>query len=133
MKTISQDKPFTSDTLKGANNKLYALANRREQKDEDGNTQYLAVGILIDNVTQKDKAIKKYDLEHIKVTVSSGKVLYSDPISRTDIADVIKCMELNDITEYNWKTVNGIMSVTLDEFKEALLLGLQQKGKIIGV
>jgi len=133
MKTISQDKPFANDTLQGANNKLYALVNKRTQTDEDGNIQYLADGILIDNVSQKDEAIKNYDLEHITVTVTSGKVLYADPISRTDIADVIKCMEMNNISEYQWKTVNGIMSVTLEDFKEALLLGLQRKGAIIGV
>jgi len=133
MKTISQDKPFKNDTLRGANNTLYALVNTRTQTDEDGNIQYLADGILIDNMSQKDAAVKQYKLNNITVTVTSGKVLYADPTSRTDIADVIKCMELNSIAQYQWKTVNGIMNVTLDDFKEALLLGLAEKGKIIGV
>lgn len=133
MKTISQDKPFEADTLQGANNKLYALANKRTKTDEDGNTQYLADGILINSMTDKDSALKQYALDSITVTVTSGKVLYADPISRTDIADAIKCMEMNNVSEQEWKTVNGVISVTLTDFKEALLLGLQAKGAIIGV
>lgn len=136
MKTISQDKPFTSDTLKGANNKLYALTNAREQTDEDGNTQHLADGILIDNISQAGEAIKQYKLD----TIVSDNNFYADSISRVDLLTVLilKLIEdLDDTTELEvpgWKKADGVVStITVGDVKSAVQDSLSQKGSVIGV
>lgn len=134
MKTISQDKPFSSDTLEGANNKLYALVNTREKTDEDGNTQYLADGILIDNVSQKDEAIKQYKLNSI---VSNS--FYADNISRMDLLTPIVLLLAQTLDRDAllpvpfWKTTDGKKEeVTIGEFLDAIQDGLAQKGEIVG-
>lgn len=91
------------------------------------------IPILVD-----EEAIKKSQIDRIKVRVSTGKVFYADPTSRADIADAIDLAVEENRTTAPWKLAeefegNKIAIVTLEEFKEARRLGLAAKGSIIGV
>jgi hypothetical protein len=81
-------------------------------------------------------ATKMVELERLTIEISTGKVFYVDPISRTDIGDAIALSEELGQTTTIWKLaepINGskFNEVTLSELKEARLLGLQAKGDII--
>lgn len=79
------------------------------------------------------KVNKEYLLDSIVVTTTSGKSFYTDPISRTDLADAISIANESGKTTVLWKLATGWEEVTLEEMKEARLLGLQEKAKIIGM
>lgn len=77
-------------------------------------------------------------LDRLTVTTTSGKVFYADPISRTDMSDVIALASETGNTETYWKLAEAIdgskvVMVTLDEMKEARMLALQAKASVIGV
>jgi cell division protein FtsI/penicillin-binding protein 2 len=81
---------------------------------------------------------KQEALNTLKVTISTGKVFYADPISRADISDAVKLSEILGTTETQWKLAEEydeqkIVTVTINELQEALMLGLQHKASIIGV
>ena len=78
------------------------------------------------------KVNKEHLLNSIVVTTSSGKEFYADPISRTDLADAISIANESGETTVLWKLATGWEEVTLEEMKEARLLGLQEKAKVIG-
>ena len=79
------------------------------------------------------KVNKEHLLNSIVVTTSSGKSFYADPISRTDLADAISIADERNETAVLWKLATGWEQVTLEEMKEARLLGLQEKAKVIGM
>ena len=79
------------------------------------------------------KVNKEYLLDSIVVTTTSGKSFYADPISRTDLADAISIANESGETTVLWKLATGWEEVTLEEMKEARLLGLQEKAKVIGM
>jgi len=79
------------------------------------------------------KVNKEHLLNSIVVTTSSGKSFYADPISRTDLADAISIADESNETAVLWKLATGWEQVTLEEMKEARLLGLQEKAKVIGM
>lgn len=84
-------------------------------------------------IAQAQEEAKEEAIERIQVTVTSGKVFYADPTSRADLADAIDLMQEEGLVTYLWKTINGIMEVTLDDMKEARKLGLLEKGRLVGV
>jgi hypothetical protein len=82
--------------------------------------------------------VKEVSLSRLTVTISTGKVFYADPISRSDIGDAIKLSEILGNTETQWKLAEEydgqkVAIVTLNELQEALMLGLQTKASLIGV
>lgn len=84
------------------------------------------------------EAIKKDSLERITVRTTSGKLFYADPVSRIDLDTAIARGVEIGATSTLWKLadpVNGskIVSVTIDELREASMLGLEAKGVIVGV
>jgi len=87
---------------------------------------------LEDSLKAIAKAEAKEAIKVITVTTESGLTFYADPESRTDLSDAISIMVDNGITEYLWKTVDGIKQVTLNDMKEARQLGLLEKGKLVG-
>jgi len=85
-----------------------------------------------------DKAIKKDNIENMKITTSSGNVFYADPISRQDIMEAIVISSVIDVDETEWKLAeesNGskIVVVKIDELKEVLLLALKAKAGLVGI
>jgi len=81
---------------------------------------------------------KKNLLVKAIVTISTGKKFYVDPVSRADIADAINIAIDTNQTSTIWKLAEAIdgtklVTVSLDELKEARLLGLQYKGSLVGV
>ena len=133
---ISQDKPFVSNTVKGANNKLFAVTNFETLASVDGETSYIAEAIEIKSVNDADNAIKQYNLNNI---VSVSKSFYGDGESRGDLALLLllKLAEGIDDTESvgtPWKTKDGkIDNITFGDVKTALLESITEKGKIVGV
>ena len=134
MKIISQDKQFESDTLKGANNKLYALANKRTITNEDESVQYVADGILIESETDAKDAIKQHHTDTCIVTTESGKRFYADKESRIDLLSVVlENTDANNDLKYSeqWKTADGWVDVTVGEIREALKLATDAKKNIV--
>jgi len=88
--------------------------------------------------------VKDEALNRLTVTISSGKVFYADPTSRSDLTDAILLGQASGITETAWKLaepldgvppIDGkerIYLVTVQELAEAGMLALQAKGKIVG-
>lgn len=80
------------------------------------------------------KEVKKEEaLKTIIVTISSGKEFYADSESRQDISDAISLSAEIGQTVAMWKLPTGIEEVTVDELKEARMLGLSAKGSIVGI
>lgn len=92
-----------------------------------GEAEYYAI--------QKAKldVIKDEALSNVIVTTSSGKRIYADSNSRTDLLSAIISAQAAGITETMWKTPDGMVLITLQDMQEAVMLGLQEKGRIIGV
>ena len=131
---ISATEPFKGDTIKGANSKIYALVNKKEEIKEDS-TQYTAIAIPINKEEDAKQAIKEYRLKNIVVEVD-GIRFYADPESRADLSDaILEAQEagLQDTYEQEWKTKDGIKNVTLAQIKTARRKGLEEKGNIVGV
>ena len=81
---------------------------------------------------QELKTKAKESITKIIVTTSNGTKFYADPISRTDLSDAIAIMVESNISEYLWKTIDGVKLVTLEDMKEARKLGLLEKGRLVG-
>lgn len=79
------------------------------------------------------KVNKEYLLNSIVVATTTGKKFYADPTSRTDLTDAISIADESSETTVLWKLATGWEEVTLEEMKEARLLGLQEKAKVIGM
>jgi len=81
---------------------------------------------------------KKDAIEAMTVTTSTGKTFYADPQSRLDISDAILAGTSAGIESTMWKLAvpfdgEKIVEVTLDELKEAQMMALREKAKIVGV
>ncbi len=86
------------------------------------------------------KLVKEESLSRLTVTITSGKVFYADPNSRTDLVDVVIEGMLNNMPDdyqTEWKTVSRgaepFELVTFAELKEAKRKALEAKASIIGV
>lgn len=78
---------------------------------------------------------KEEKLNTLIVTVNN-KNFYADPDSRVDIMTTIMVAESQgstDTAETNWKTPDGIISVTLLELRQANQKAIEAKAGIIGV
>lgn len=83
------------------------------------------------------EAAKEEALSRLTVTVN-GKVFYADTPSRIDLSEAIRAAEQRSIASTLWKLAEPfegkrVVSVTLDELKEASYLALSAKAQLIGV
>lgn len=136
------------DAVTKYGDETHVLLNERTVEIDNGDstvtTQYEYDKVIVKNThVYADVAeaarlfhddVNKADLiANIIVTVTSGKQFYADPESRADLADAIdEAVELGK-TSTLWKLPTGWETVTLDEIKEARRLGLQEKGRIVGI
>ena len=91
---------------------------------------------LVDSI--KANKDKKSTLDKLTVTIGNGKVFYADAASRADIADAINIGIDTGATTTTWKLAEPIggsklVTVTMQELKEARALALQAKGAVVGV
>ena len=110
----------------------------REFNKQTGRNLYTKGYVYEEETLRDQEAVKKDSLERIKVTTTSGKVFYGDPVSRTDLSDAIDLAAETGKTSVLWKLAepvsdSRIVDVTVDELKEARMLALDAKAKIIGV
>jgi len=130
---ISQDKPFTGTTLKGANGKIFAVTDFEIIETEDS-TNYQAEAIEIKSIADASEAIKKHKLDTI---TSTTKSFYGDGESRGDLALllVLKLSESLDEDEevgVKWKTKDGVIEdMTFGDVVTALKESLLEKGNIV--
>lgn len=83
------------------------------------------------------KKLKQDKLERAIITVSSGVRFYADPESRTDLLNAWIVAKSNGWDEdlsitKAWKTADGIKEINFLDLNEAITLGLDKKGKIVG-
>lgn len=71
-------------------------------------------------------------LSNIIVTTTSGIRFYADDTSRNDLSNALQLAN-SDTDTTLWKTPDGLKTVTFADVKEALRLGLEEKGRIVGV
>lgn len=129
-------------------NETHVLLDEREvevvNEDETSYVQYEYDKVIVTNsniyadvVEAATMHFREMNKEHllnsIVVTTTSGKEFYADPISRTDLADAISIAEESSEVAVLWKLATGWTEVTLEEMKEARLLGLQEKARVIGI
>ncbi len=115
--------------------KLYTYYN------QDGTPDLVKEQVDIDAKALADaKLAKEKSLSSLTVTITSGKVFYADPNSRTDLVDVVIEGMLNNMPDdyqTEWKTVSRgaepFELVTFSELKEAKRKALEAKASIIGV
>lgn len=146
VKTSSEKQ--TKDLIKWYGNEVHVHFPKgvETREDEDGVEvpEYVYDKVIIENgkaytdvqaAAQNfySKVTKAKNLENCIVTTSTGKRIYADPASRTDITDAINIAIETGETSVNWKTADGWIEVTLDEMKEARLLALQKKEEIISI
>ena len=84
---------------------------------------------LID--TKKEQALKV-----LVVSTDSGKVFYADTDSRLDLQAALVASELEGTNETMWKLAEAfegsrVVSVSVDEIREAVVLALKAKGKLV--
>ena len=84
---------------------------------------------------QKELDKKMFDTTGV-VELSNGKVLYMDQKSRLDIISVLLLAIINpeENKVIEWKTPNGMITITVPELGEALMKSMQtRKELVIGV
>ena len=80
----------------------------------------------LDVVIPREEKVK-----NIKVTTTSGKVFDGDETSQDRMTRAINIANITGDTETQWKLAdNSIVTVTLDELKEALSLSGQEMSRI---
>lgn len=78
------------------------------------------------------KAIKDEKLRTLVVTTTNGNTFDGNIDARVNMLSAIQSAELIGKTEENWKLAdNNIVSITINELKEALALSIQEVGKIV--
>lgn len=75
--------------------------------------------------------MKKTLVSRLKVTITSGKVFDGNEISQDRMVRAIQIAAITGLTETQWKLAdNTIVTVSLDELKEALALAGQEMSRI---
>lgn len=122
-----------------SNGKLYVNFNQTEvteKVDEITSTFWEMETIEIDDKRNAPSIIKAYRLDNIIVTLEDGMRFYANNESRTDMGDAVSLaldMGATEDATTQWKTPDGIKTVTLAQLKLAKRAGLEAKAKIIGV
>jgi len=76
------------------------------------------------------KAARDAAVAAITVEVA-GKVFDGDEVAQTRMARAIQVAEITGLTSTNWKLAdNSMVTVTLDELKQALALAMQAQGAL---
>ena len=71
----------------------------------------------------ESKQLKIHNIKNLKVTVKSGRTFDGDETSQDRMARAVNIASISGQTETQWKLAdNTIVTVTLDELKEALSL-----------
>lgn len=93
---------------------------------------------LLEEEKAKADLIKQESLNNLTVTTTSGKVFYADTEARIDLQAAIDASYVKGLTSTMWKLAeefqgSRIVSVTLEEIREASALALESKATIVGV
>jgi hypothetical protein len=84
-----------------------------------------------DVIARNFKKRKEYLVSRIAITTTSGKIFDGDEASQDRIMRAIQIAAITGLTETQWKlTDNAIVTVSLDELKEALSLSGQEMSRI---
>jgi hypothetical protein len=87
---------------------------------------------LLDQAQRLTKQAKIEALASIKVTITSGKVFDGRDIDQQRMVSAIIASSVINIAETQWKLAdNSIVTVSLDELKEALALSIKAIGNIV--
>lgn len=122
-----------------SNGKLYINIEQTEitkVEDEITSTFWEMETIEIDDKRNAPSIVKAYKLANIIVTLEDGTRFYANNESRTDISDAVSLaldMGATEEATIDWKTPDGIKTVTLAQLKLAKRAGLEAKARIIGV
>jgi hypothetical protein len=146
LKKVTGSKPVKYEYLRGG---TFINVLEKEVEIEDG-TQWeywqtfttevdeAKLDVLHDAaIAQINDTTKEEVLGKLTVTTESGKVFYSDSDSRIDLAEAIRVAIDTNQTSTMWKLAEDfegarIVSVTLEEIKEASTKALVTKGSIVG-
>lgn len=114
------------DNLKKVTAKDLALAVQQQEAEQLAKAKQLA------------ERVKTETLAKLTVTTESGKVFYADTESRVDLNDAIRKAEKENLPNTPWKLAEEfegerVVTVTLEEIREAADLALSAKGSIVGV
>ena len=94
-------------------------------------TNGCGAGITASLIPKKEQALKV-----LVVSTDSGKVFYADTDSRLDLQAALVASELEGTNETMWKLAEAfegsmVVSVSVDEIREAVVLALKAKGKLV--
>lgn len=124
----------------------HVLVNKREvtidSMDGVATLQYEYDCVVVENAqmyadvvlaaTEFYNTLRKAELlGNIIITTTSGIRFYADDISRNDLSNAILLSSVDTDTTM-WKTPDGLKLVTVLDIREALRLGLEEKGRIVG-
>ena len=88
--------------------------------------------LAVDTEAKELKAAKKVLLAELTVVTESGNTFDADDQSRANMNEAITAAEVLGLTESEWKLAdNSVVTVSVDEIKEALTLGIVAKGEIV--
>ena len=87
---------------------------------------------VIDEANQQDKQVKTEALATLTVVTSLGNEFDGNETARNNMLSAIQASTFTGTTTTNWRMAdNAVMSVSLDELKEALTLSIQAVGVIV--
>ena len=81
-----------------------------------------------------DKEIKRYLLSNIKVTTSNGNTFDGNETARNNMLSSILTSGFGSNNTFIWKLAdNSFAEVSKEELEEALILSVEEVGRIVGV
>jgi len=81
---------------------------------------------------KEQKAQKLKALKELTVTTEAGNTFDADDQSRANMNEAITAAAVLGLTESPWKLHdNSVVTISVDEIKEALALGIVEKGAIV--
>jgi len=115
---IEVDSPDTVITFQYGYNYVYSNGAVEKVKEQ----------FLVDQETKNEKLNR---ISMLVVTISTGKQFDGDEVSQERMVRAIQTAGITGLTETQWKLAdNTIVTVTLDELKEALALSAQEMSRI---
>ena len=104
---------------------------RSEYLPEFNTIREVPVDYFLSERLAADKIRKEDDISNLVVTISTGKEFDGDEVSQERMVRAIQTADITGLTETQWKLAdNTIVTVTLDELKEALALSAQEMSRI---
>ena len=143
-KAMAMGSNYRFEAMRELNPSIVTLRGQNDARDVNNNPVALdeeAIAVVVARMTQEadeakaivdTKVAKVKALEELTVTTTNGNVFDANSDSITNMMAALQASTIVNQIETRWKLAdNTIVTITVDELKEALALSIQAKGNII--